>query len=89
MADSFLSEWGPEAPTVHTREIAKVKVPVLAIAGNRDTFDDLDFMKAFTRAAGGPAEYRWYDDGAPHSLRGWEDRVTADVVAWANTALVK
>ena len=33
-------------------------------------------------APGGPADYIWYDDGAPHSLIGWEDRVSEDILAW-------
>ena len=81
-ANSFLSEWGPEAVTVHSDQIKKLDIPILAIAGNKDTFDDLPFMKAFTRAAGGPADYEWYDDGAPHSLVGWEDRVSKDILLW-------
>jgi len=82
-AKSFLSHWGPDANTVHTDQIGKVKVPVLSIAGNKDPFVDLDFMKEFTRAAGGKADYRWYDDGAPHSLVGWEKRTTDDIIEWA------
>ncbi len=82
LAESFLSHWGPRANTVHTAEIAKVRVPILAIAGNQDPFDSYEFMEAFTEAAGGPADLAWYDDGAPHSLLGWEQRVTEDVVNW-------
>jgi fermentation-respiration switch protein FrsA (DUF1100 family) len=59
-----------------------IKVPVLAIAGNLDPFVDLPYLKEFARAAGGKAEYHWYDDGAPHSLIGWEQRTTEDIVAW-------
>ena len=81
-AASFLSQWGPQAMTVHTEQIRKLDIPILAIAGNKDTFVDLAFMRALTRAAGGPADYQWYDDGAPHSLIGWEDRVLEDILAW-------
>ena len=81
-AKSFLSEWGPDAVTVHTEQIRLLDIPILAIAGNRDIFVDLPFMQTFTRAAGGPADYKWYDDGAPHSLIGWEDRVSEDVLGW-------
>ncbi|MBT5241481.1 MAG: alpha/beta fold hydrolase [Rhodospirillaceae bacterium] len=81
-ATSFLSHWGPNANTVHTKEMRKVKVPVLSIAGSEDPFVDEPFLKAFTRAAGGKAEYQYYDDGAPHSLVGWEDRTTADIIGW-------
>jgi hypothetical protein len=47
-----------------------------------DPFVDLPYLKEFTRAAGGKAGYRWYDDGAPHSLVGWEQRTTDDILAW-------
>lgn len=81
-AESFLSHWGPDANTVHTKEVSKIKVPVLSIAGSKDPFVDEAFLKEFTRAAGGKAEYRYYDDGAPHSLVGWEARTTDDILAW-------
>ncbi len=82
VAASFLSHWGPNANTVHTKEMRNIKVPVLAIAGNLDPFVDLPYLKEFARAAGGKAEYHWYDDGAPHSLIGWEQRTTEHIVAW-------
>ena len=82
MAASFLSHWGPEANTVHTEQIRRVNVPVLSIAGNLDTFVDERYLRQFTRAAGGPGDARWYDDGAPHSLIGWEQRTTDDIIAW-------
>ncbi len=82
LAASFLSHWGPDANTVHTKEMRKVNVPVLAIAGNLDPFVDLPYLNKFTRSAGGPGDARWYDDGAPHSLIGWEKRTTDDVIAW-------
>lgn len=88
-ARSFLSEWGPEAATVHTQQIKKLDIPILAIAGNKDTFVDLPFMKRFTRAAGGPADYQWYDDGAPHSLIGWEDRVSEDILGWLQARILQ
>lgn len=81
-ATSFLSHWGPDANTVHTKEIRKIKVPVLSIAGSKDPFVDEAFLKEFTRAAGGKAEYRFYDDGAPHSLVGWEQQTTDDILEW-------
>ena len=84
LAASFLSHWGPDADTVHTKDMPKVKVPVLAIAGSLDPFVDLDYLKRFTRSAGGKGDYRWYDDGAPHSLVGWEERTTSDIMAWLN-----
>lgn len=82
LAASFLSHWGPDANTVHTKQIRNVNVPVLAIAGNLDPFADEAYLKTFTRAAGGKADYRFYDDGAPHSLIGWEARTTEDILAW-------
>ena len=33
-------------------------------------------------APGGPADYKWYDDGAPYSLIGWEDKVSEDILRW-------
>lgn len=86
-ATSFLSHWGPDANTVHTDQVKRVKVPVLSIAGNKDPFVDLQFMREFTRAAGGKADYRWYDNGAPHSLVGWEKRTTDDILAWVRDAV--
>ena len=82
IAASFLSHWGPDANTTHTDQIRDVKVPILAITGSKDVFVDEDFQKRFVHAAGGPADNVWYDDGAPHSLVGWEDRVAADILAW-------
>ena len=67
---------------MHTEQIRLLDIPILAIAGNKDIFVDLPFMQTFTRAAGGPADYKWYDDGAPHSLIGWEDRVSEDILRW-------
>ena len=81
-AKSFLSEWGPDAETVHTEQIRLLDIPILAIAGNKDSFIDLPFMQDFIRAAGGLADYKWYEDGAPHSLIGWEDRVSEDILGW-------
>ena len=81
-AASFLSHWGPDANTVHTSEIRRVRVPILSIAGSNDTFVDEKFLRSFTRTAGGPGDARWYDDGAPHSLVGWEKRTTDDILAW-------
>ena len=82
MAASFLSHWGPNANTTHTDQIQEVDVPILAITGSEDAFVDEAFQKRFVRAAGGPADNVWYDDGAPHSLVGWEDRVAEDILAW-------
>lgn len=81
-AEAFLSRFGPAGVATHTEQVAKLTIPILAMAGNRDNLADLDYLRRFTAAAGGPAEMRWYDDGAPHSFEGWEDRVVADTLDW-------
>ncbi|MDX2221603.1 MAG: hypothetical protein SFV21_02575 [Rhodospirillaceae bacterium] len=81
-AEAFLSRFGPGAVTTHTEQVARLSIPILAMAGSRDNLAGLDYLRRFTAAAGGPAEMRWYDDGAPHSFEGWEDRVVADTLAW-------
>ena len=86
-ARSFLSHWGPNANTVHTEQIRKVNVPILSLAGNEDMYVDLPFLKKFTRAAGGEAEYRWYDDGGTHSFRGFEQRTAKDILEWAERVI--
>lgn len=87
-ADAFLSYWGPDAKSVHTEEVAKLSIPVLAIAGSADWLVPFKFLEQFTSAAGGPSEYRFYDDGAPHSFVGWEDRTTSDVLDWVEQEVI-
>lgn len=83
-ANAFLSYWGPEAKTVHTDEVNKLQIPVLSIAGSEDGLVPLDYLKQFDAAAR-DSEYRYYDDGAPHSLQGWEDRTAADIISWVES----
>jgi pimeloyl-ACP methyl ester carboxylesterase len=86
-AQSWLETWGPEAKTVHSERIREVRVPILAMAGSGESLVDRDFLSRFTRAARTPAQMIWYDDGTPHSFKGAEDKVTADILAWTRTQL--
>jgi len=83
-ADSFLRTWGPKANTVHTDKVAMIKIPILSLAGSKDVFVSEDYIKEFTKAAGGPAQYIWYGgpDGADHMFQGYEDRAVSDIANW-------
>lgn len=90
--DAWLSYWGPDAKSVHTQEVAKLGLPTLSIAGSGDGFFVVEgkstgAFEAFVEAAGPQGSSVFYDDGAPHSLVGWEDRVAADIVAWSKKAI--
>ena len=74
---------------MHTDQIKKVRIPALSITASNDSFVDEAFQKKFVQAAGGPADSVWYADGAPHSLRGWEDRVVTDTLAWEGRRITK
>src|SRR5690606_20885247 len=52
-ADAFLSYWGPNSAAMHTRRIAEVKVPILALGGSRDPLLQGAYLIQFTEAAGG------------------------------------
>jgi len=84
-ADSFLSYWGPNSQAVHTARIADVSVPILALGGSRDPFMQNAYLIKFTAAAQGRAKYVFYGgpQGAAYSFEGFEDRVAADVISWA------
>lgn len=88
-ADAFLSYWGPNAKSVHTDEVAKFDMPTLSIVGSADGLFFDDFLDQFVKAAGPKAQSRFYDDGAPHSLKGWEDRTAQDVIEWTRAEIEK
>ena len=82
-ASSFLSEWGPEAETDHTAQIRKLDIPVLALARSGNHYVDLLYLQEFAEAAGGEADYEWYEDGALDSPGELEDRVSEDILVWS------
>jgi pimeloyl-ACP methyl ester carboxylesterase len=84
-ADAFLSYWGPNSRAVHRDRIAEVKVPVLALGGSRDPQMQGAWLLQFIKAAGGPAVAIFYGGptGATASFEGFENRVTDDLVGWA------
>ena len=88
-ANSFLSYWGPMSKAVHTARVGEFDIPILALGGSRDPFMQNAYLIRFTEAAAGPAKYIFYGgpNGATHAFKGFEDRVTSDILAWLKTAL--
>jgi alpha-beta hydrolase superfamily lysophospholipase len=83
-ADAFLSFWGPDSKAVHTKRVAEVKLPILAVGGSRDPSMQGAWLLQFAKAAGGKADVIFYGGptGAPASFEGFEAKLTDDVVAW-------
>lgn len=87
-ASSFLSEWGPGAQTVHTSQIRKLRIPVLALARSGNNHVDLSDLQEFAEAAGGEADYAWYERGALNATGELEDRVSEDILEWSQAHFV-
>jgi hypothetical protein len=84
-ADAFLSYWGPKSLAVHTARIAAIKRPILAIGGSRDPHMQGAWLLQFIKAAGGPSAAIFYGGptGAPASFEGFENKLTDDILGWA------
>jgi dienelactone hydrolase len=74
-AESFLSEWGPDAMTNHAEILPQLNVPILALGIAGNTVIDLQGLKNFSKAAGEFANYNWRDSN---------DHVSEDILLWAN-----
>lgn len=80
-ADIWLEYWGPDSRAVHTERVSEFDRPSLTIAGYRDGLMSMKFIKEFTRAHKGKAEYKWYLEGS-HGLRESKSQVLSDIVEW-------
>jgi dienelactone hydrolase len=76
---AFLRTFGPDAP-VTSRQLAKVRAPVLLAAGADNGLMD---RQAFTALGGGGRQVKWREEKVGRDFSGYEAELARDIVEWA------
>lgn len=71
---------------LRTEHLEALEVPCLFVSGTRDAFGTPAELETATAVIPGPVTHRWID-GGDHGLRGRDQRVAEEVVAWVAATL--